>query len=118
MRYGSGYPYILYALTVSGVAYLIKLKPSLSYASSTVLPQTEIMELNVKLYAHYEAITAAAATAGCFMIGGNDGSVSCFQFGTLDPAAPGVEYHCTFHRNWWILVFCCQYLISILDILL
>ncbi|KAK1370532.1 nuclear pore complex protein NUP160 [Heracleum sosnowskyi] len=88
-QYGSGYPYMLYALTVSGVAYLIKLKPCLSYASSTVLPQTEIMELNVKLYAQYEGITAAAATAGFFIVGGNDGSVGCFQFGTLDPGAPG-----------------------------
>ncbi|XP_017229285.1 nuclear pore complex protein NUP160 isoform X1 [Daucus carota subsp. sativus] len=107
MRYGSGYPYILYALTVSGVAYLIKLKPSLSYASSTVLPQTEIMELNVKLYAHYEAITAAAATAGCFMIGGNDGSVGCFQFGTLDPGAPGfvreLRNDAGFSRLWGLM---------------
>ncbi|KAL8109546.1 nuclear pore complex protein NUP160 isoform X2 [Apium graveolens] len=88
-HYGSGYPYMLYALTVSGVAYLVKLKSSLSYASSAVLPQSEIMELNVKLYAQYEAITAAAATTGFFVVGGNDGFVSCFQFGTLDPSAPG-----------------------------
>lgn len=82
--------YLLYALTVSGVAYLIKLKPTLSYASSSVLPRSEIMELNVKSYAHCGAITAAAAIAGSFIIGGNDGSVCCFQFGTLDPTAPGV----------------------------
>lgn len=87
---------MLYALTVSGVAYLVKLKPSLSYASSTVLPQSEIMELNVKSYAQYEAITAAAATSGFFIVGGNDGSVSCFQFGTLDPSAPGVKLCRTF----------------------
>ncbi|KAL8114450.1 hypothetical protein AgCh_021345 [Apium graveolens] len=28
------------------------------------------------------------ATTGFFVVGGNDGSVSCFQFGTLDPSAP------------------------------
>lgn len=38
----------------------------------------------------YGPITSAAATAsGCFVVGRNDGSVGCFQLGTLDPTAPG-----------------------------
>lgn len=90
-HYGSEYPHMLYALTVSGVAYVVKLKPSLSYASSAVLLQSEIMEFNVKSYTQYKVITAAAATAGFFLVGGTDGLVRCFRFGALEPGAPGVK---------------------------
>lgn len=85
----SGYPYMLYALTVSGVAHLIRLKNIYNYATCSVFSATEIMEFNIQSNPHYGGITAVAATAGCLIIGGNDGSVGCFGLGMLDPSAPG-----------------------------
>lgn len=80
---------MLYALTVSGVAHLIRLKNIYNYASSSVFSATEIMEFNIQSYPHYGGIKAVAATAGCLIIGASDGSVACFQLGMLDPSCPG-----------------------------
>ncbi|XP_052192841.1 nuclear pore complex protein NUP160 isoform X2 [Diospyros lotus] len=88
----SGNPYLVYALTISGVAYLFKLKEIYSYASCSVFPLNEIVELNIQNYLHNGAITAVAAAAGCLVTGRNDGSVGCFQLGILDPSAPGFVY--------------------------
>lgn len=91
-NWNSGNPYLLYALTVSGVAYLIKLKNINNYVSSYVFPPNEIIEFDIQTYPHYGAITAVAAVSGSLVIGANDGSVGCFQLGMLDPSAPGMMY--------------------------
>ncbi|KAI8531928.1 hypothetical protein RHMOL_Rhmol11G0174200 [Rhododendron molle] len=85
----SGNPYLLYALTVSGVAYLFRLKSIDDYASYSVLPPNQITEYNMQSYPPHGTITAVAATAGCLVLGRNDGSVGCFQLGILEPGAPG-----------------------------
>ncbi|KAK2978945.1 hypothetical protein RJ640_008726 [Escallonia rubra] len=85
----SGNPYMLYAVTVSGVAYLIRLKNVDNYASCSIFEPNEVIEFNLQTYPHYGAITAMAAISECLVIGGNDGSVGCFQLGMLDPSAPG-----------------------------
>ncbi|XP_019461186.1 PREDICTED: nuclear pore complex protein NUP160 [Lupinus angustifolius] len=86
------YPYLLYVLTVTGVAYLLKIRKVSVYASSssTILPVDELLELDLKDYIPYNVtITAMSATTGCLVIGRSDGSVFCFQFGGLDQSAPG-----------------------------
>ncbi|KAI7734640.1 hypothetical protein M8C21_024531, partial [Ambrosia artemisiifolia] len=90
-------PYILYAFTVSGVAYLIRLTDDITgYGSCSVLPPNEVVELDVTSYCDYGAITAIAATNGCLIIGGQDGSVGCFRLGMLDSTSPGAR----FSRLW------------------
>ncbi|KAA8545346.1 hypothetical protein F0562_020130 [Nyssa sinensis] len=84
-----GNPYMLYTLTVSGVAYLIRLKNIYNYTSCSVFPPNEVTEFNIQTYPHYGEITAVAAIAGYLVIGRNDGSVGCFQLGTLDPSVEG-----------------------------
>ncbi|GMY33051.1 nuclear pore complex protein NUP160 isoform X1 [Fagus crenata] len=87
------YPYLLYALTVSGVAYVLKLRNISSYvnASNSAFPPDEVLEFDIRACSNQHGpITAVAATAGCFVAGFSDGSVSCFQLGSLlDQNAPG-----------------------------
>ncbi|GLT68099.1 hypothetical protein SLA2020_403590 [Shorea laevis] len=86
--YSARHPCLLYALTVSGVAYLLKLRNISTYASSSAFPSDELLEFNIHTYSNHGAITTVAATAGCFAVGFNDGSVCCFQLGILDQSAP------------------------------
>ena len=83
---GSGNAYLLYVLTVSGVAYLLSLRSPFSYISGSSFPQREYVEFNV---APPTQITAMTAAAGCLVTGRQDGVVSCFQLGILDPSSPG-----------------------------
>ncbi|XP_058763135.1 nuclear pore complex protein NUP160-like isoform X2 [Vicia villosa] len=86
----SRFPYLLYVLTVSGVAYLLRIRNVSAYASCSILPVDELIELNVRDYVpNNAAITAVTATARCLVIGTADGSVFCFQLGGLDASAPG-----------------------------
>nr|GMD47158.1 nuclear pore complex protein NUP160 isoform X1 [Ipomoea batatas] len=85
----TGGHFTLNALTISGVTYLIKLKDVSTYISSSVLPSSEVIECNTQMNPHHGAITAVAATAGSIVVGRNDGSVSCFQLGMVEPSAPG-----------------------------
>jgi nuclear pore complex protein Nup160 len=84
-----GNPYLLYTLTVSGIAYLVKLKSITSYTSSYVIPPNEIIEFDIQTYPHFGAITSVAAKKGILVIGARDGSVGCFQLGMLDSTSPG-----------------------------
>ncbi|XP_024959556.1 nuclear pore complex protein NUP160 isoform X1 [Cynara cardunculus var. scolymus] len=100
----SGNPYMLYTLTAAGVAYLIRLTDITNYASCSVFPPNEVVELNIQSYCNYGAITATSATAGCLIIGGRDGSVGCFGLGILDPSVPGFLHELrddsSFGRLW------------------
>lgn len=78
---------MLYALTISGVAYLIRLRNIYDYS---LFPANDILEYNTQIEPHHGAITAVAARAGCLVVGRIDGSISCFQLGILDPIAPGL----------------------------
>ncbi|KAI8023992.1 Nuclear pore complex protein NUP160 [Camellia lanceoleosa] len=106
-NFASGNQYLLYTLTVSGVAYLIRLKSIYNYASCSVFPPNEITEFNIQNYPHNGAITAVAGTAGCLVIGRNDGSVSCIQLGILEPSAPGFVHELRddagFGRLWSLM---------------
>jgi hypothetical protein len=97
ITYSDRHPHLLYALTVSGVAYILKIKKNYNYAYSSVFPLDELIEFNIHTYYfNHGAITTVAATAGCFAVGFSDGSVSCFQLGILDQNAPGtvkLQFH-------------------------
>lgn len=86
-------PYLLYALTISGVVYLIKLRNISAYSSLPVLPRDEVTQfsLNDRYSSNSEpaAITSVAATAGCLAVGRIDGSVAHFQLGLLHHSTPG-----------------------------
>lgn len=85
----AGGHFALNALTISGVAYFIKLKDVSTYISSSILPSSEVIECNTQMNPHHGAITAVTATTGCIVVGRNDGSVCCFQLGMIEPSAPG-----------------------------
>lgn len=80
---------VLYTLTITGVAYLIKLRSNLDYGTSFV-PASEVIEYNAQVQPHCGAITAVAASEGCLLTGRSDGSIGSFQLGILDPSAPGL----------------------------
>ncbi|KAK7345518.1 hypothetical protein VNO77_16122 [Canavalia gladiata] len=86
----SRFPYLLYVLTVSGVAYLLRIRNVSAYASISIFPGDELLELNVRGYIpNHAAITAVTATTGGLLVGTSDGSVCYFQLGVVDPSAPG-----------------------------
>ena len=86
----SNHPYLLYPLTVSGVAYLLRLRPISIYASCSAFWTDELVEFNMSAYG---PITCAAATpSGCLVVGLHAGFLDCFQLGTLDPTAPGLMF--------------------------
>lgn len=81
---------LLYVLTVSGIAFLLKISFDFSsYESSPLFPNQDTVELNLFNYGTIP-ITSVAATAGCLVVGRNDGSVASFQLGILHPTAPGI----------------------------
>ncbi|RVW42695.1 Nuclear pore complex protein NUP160 [Vitis vinifera] len=88
IRCTSGNLYLLYALTVSGVAYLFKLRNIYTYESCSIFPSNDLIEFNLQTHPHYGEITAVAATSGSLVIGRSDGSVSLFQLGMFDQSAP------------------------------
>ncbi|XP_076919952.1 nuclear pore complex protein NUP160-like [Bidens hawaiensis] len=100
-------PYMLYALTVTGLAYLIRLTDITCYETCSVLPPNEVVELNLIDYCDYGAITAIAATNGCLVVGGQDGSVGCFRLGMHDSSAPGFLHELrddsSFGRLWSLM---------------
>lgn len=89
-KFASGNHLLLYTLTVSGVAYVIRLRSNFDYGTSSLVPTDEFLQYNTQVQPHYGAITAVAATAGCLLIGRSDGSVGCFQLGILDSSTSGL----------------------------
>ncbi|XP_058086565.1 nuclear pore complex protein NUP160 isoform X2 [Magnolia sinica] len=84
--------YLLYALTVSGVAYLFRLRAIGTYVSGSIFPQSELVEIDVHTHLQIGKITCVTATSGCLVIGQHDGSIFCFQLGLLDQSALGFIY--------------------------
>lgn len=84
--------YLLYALSVSGTAYLFHLKNISTYASSFVFSSNEFLHFDTKASPDCPPITAATATSGCLVVGRDDGSVSCFQLGERDKDASDFMY--------------------------
>lgn len=98
------HPYLLYALTVSGIAYLLRIRNVSAYKSSSVLPADDVIRaFDMRSYGLITSV--AAMPSGCFIVGRNDGSVGCFQLGMLDPSAPGnVASYCFLLLVWPIVV--------------
>lgn len=112
------HPYLLYALTISGVAYLLKLRDIYTYASGFVFLLDELLEFNIQAYSNHGAITTVTATAGCLVVGFNDGSVSCFQLGFLDQSAPGINnisrpHLCVCIFCYYVFFLLCFYLFDL-----
>ncbi|XP_078175498.1 SUPPRESSOR OF AUXIN RESISTANCE1 [Carex rostrata] len=89
---GSTTAYSLLAVTISGFAYLCNLRRPSSYSPGSTLPANDILEISIKGNAQHGEITALTATPGCLVIGRQDGSISCYQLGKLDPNSPGFSY--------------------------
>ncbi|XP_043806897.1 nuclear pore complex protein NUP160 isoform X2 [Manihot esculenta] len=85
-------PFLLYALTISGVAYVFKLRNFSGYTSSSAFPANEVIVCNLQRYLNNVTITSVAATSGCLVVGKSDGSVACFQLGLLEQTAPDFVY--------------------------
>ncbi|KAL3651476.1 hypothetical protein CASFOL_004478 [Castilleja foliolosa] len=106
-KIASGNHLMLYTLTISGIAYLIRLRNNFDYGTSSLVPTDEILEYNTQVQPHYGSITTVSATAGCLLIGRSDGSIGCFQIGILDPNHPGfvsdLRDDLGFSRLWGML---------------
>ncbi|CAA7392045.1 unnamed protein product [Spirodela intermedia] len=89
VRNVAGRRYMLYALTMSGAAYLFKLGDISTYVSGSVLSQSEYVEVDVQTDSK---VIAVAATFGCLLLGRQDGSVTCYQLGILEQSTPGFTF--------------------------
>ncbi|KAG8069728.1 hypothetical protein GUJ93_ZPchr0006g46450 [Zizania palustris] len=81
--------YLLYLLTVSGVAFLCHLRSPFSYTSGSILPQEDIVEFNLQTQIQSAKVTAVTAKSGCLVIGRQDGSICCYSLGKLALNSPG-----------------------------
>ncbi|KAL5211508.1 hypothetical protein ABZP36_022355 [Zizania latifolia] len=81
--------YLLYLLTVSGVAFLCHLRSPFSYTSGSILPQDDIVEFNLQTQTQSAKVTAVTAKSGCLVIGRQDGSICCYSLGKLALNSPG-----------------------------
>ncbi|XP_051132584.1 nuclear pore complex protein NUP160 [Andrographis paniculata] len=99
--------FVLYTLTISGVAYCITLKKIFDYGTSSQVSADDIIEYNTQIQPGWGTITAVTAAEGCMLIGRSDGSIGFFQLGTLDPSNSGFVYELRddagFGRLWGIL---------------
>mgnify|MGYP003702074241 CR=1 FL=1 len=81
--------YLLYVLTVSGVALLCHLRSPFSYISGSIFPQDDIVEFNLQTQVQSAKVTAVTAMSGCLVIGRQDGSICCYSLGKLALNSPG-----------------------------
>ena len=82
-----GTAYLLYALSVSGIAYGFQLKSISAYGASFVFSSNEVLHFDTQVSSDCGPISTVAATAGCFIIGRYDGSVCCFRLGLVKDAS-------------------------------
>lgn len=76
---GSNSARILYALTPSGVVYVLKLENTSAYKSGSVFPLDQLIHLEVRPHLNETNVTSVAASPGFLFLGRSDGCVSCFQ---------------------------------------
>lgn len=81
--------YLLYVLTVSGVAFLCNLHSPFSYVSGSILAQNDIVEFSLQTLTQSAKVTAVKAKPGCLVIGRQDGSICCYSLGKVAPCSPG-----------------------------
>ena len=85
--------YLLYVLTISGVALVCNLRSPFSYVSGSILPQNDILEFSLQTHTQSAKVTAVKAKPGCLVIGRQDGSICCYSLGKLAPSSPGKFSH-------------------------
>lgn len=83
--------YMLYVLTVSGVAILCHLRSPFPYVSGSVLHQDDIVEFSLQNHAQSAKVTAVTAKPECLVIGRQDGSICSYSLGKLAPNSPGMS---------------------------
>ncbi|CAL1404353.1 unnamed protein product [Linum trigynum] len=93
-------PYTLYILSVSGVAYLIKLRTVPAYSSISIFPKDELFEFDLTGCSVDAPITSVAASAECLVVGRKDGSAACYRFTLPNHAVPGFANE--LRDNSWI----------------
>nr|GFC18854.1 hypothetical protein [Tanacetum cinerariifolium] len=71
--YASRNPYMLYTMTVDGVACLIRLNNITNYQSCNIFPTTDVVKLNIYRFGVHGTITSIAATPGFLVLGKYDG---------------------------------------------
>ncbi|XP_024008157.1 nuclear pore complex protein NUP160 [Eutrema salsugineum] len=71
--------FFLYALTPSGVVYVLKLSNTQAYKSGSVFPLDHLIHLDVRPYLNETHVTSVAASPGFLFLGRSDGCVSCLQ---------------------------------------
>ncbi|CAM0946979.1 unnamed protein product [Alopecurus aequalis] len=81
--------YLLYVLTISGVALVCNLRIPFSYVSGSILSQNDILEFSLQTHPQSAKVTAVKAKPGCLVIGRQDGSICCYSLGKLAPNSPG-----------------------------
>ncbi|KAK3155994.1 hypothetical protein QOZ80_2AG0101430 [Eleusine coracana subsp. coracana] len=81
--------YLLYVLTVSGVAFLCHLHSPFSYVSGSVLHQCDTVEFNLQTHTQSAKVTAVTAKPGCLVVGRQDGSICSYSLGKVAPNSPG-----------------------------
>ncbi|XP_047080549.1 nuclear pore complex protein NUP160 [Lolium rigidum] len=81
--------YLLYVLTISGVALLCNLRSPFSYVSGSILSQNDVLEFSLQTHTQSANVTAVQAKPGCLVIGRQDGSICCYSLGKLAPSSPG-----------------------------
>ncbi|CAI9101446.1 OLC1v1038776C1 [Oldenlandia corymbosa var. corymbosa] len=104
--YGSQNSYLLTAVTVRGLAFLVKLKSVHNYASCSMLTSRDVFEYNMQSNPQCGEITAVTTFSGSLLVGRSDGSICGYQLCFLDPNAPGFMWELrddVFGRLWDIM---------------
>ncbi|CAN6466089.1 unnamed protein product [Victoria cruziana] len=82
-----------YVLSVSGFAYLFRLRNLGAYVSGSVFPETDLMVVDLRVHNCLDVkTTRITALPGVLVLGRSDGSVGCFEFGTPVPGSQGSTY--------------------------
>ncbi|KAF3790389.1 Nuclear pore complex protein [Nymphaea thermarum] len=83
----------VYVLTVSGFAYLFRLRNLGAYVSGSVFPETDLMVVDLRAQNSQDVkTTRISALPGLLVLGRSDGSVGCFEFGTPVPGSQSSTY--------------------------